>query len=166
MDQVTIDRIQQDWLVEQANAHPPALQIGCGMKPIRGAVNTDPNPDRQAWADVPADAHDLPFDPQRFNCVVSSHVINNLRDPALAFQEMARVLRPGGWSCHVIPDWRYAPDRKSSHWPYERQHIGWCGPDEFRAWFEAEGLAELFEIVECESFPEFNWSFKLRAIRL
>jgi SAM-dependent methyltransferase len=165
MDQATIDRIQQMWIAHQANIHPPALQIGCGMKPIPGALNTDPNPERARWADTPADAHALPFEPETFGCVVSSHVINNLRDPVLAFREMARVLVPGGWICHVIPDWRYAPDRKSSRYPFDKHHYGWRGPDEFSMWFTPV-LGDLFEMVELANFTEFNWSFKLRAVKL
>ena len=40
----------------------------------------------------------LPFEPERFDVVVSSHVIKHLDDGALAttFREVYRVLRPGG----------------------------------------------------------------------
>jgi len=165
VDQATIDFLQQQWLVDIAAAYPPALHVGCGMKPIIGAVNTDPNPDRRQWADVPCDVHAMPFDDAAFGCVLSSHVINSLRDPIAAFREMARVLRPGGWCCHVIPDWRYAPDRKTSRYPFERQSFGWHGPEAFRTEIMSQ-LADVFEVVELANFREFNWSFKLRAIRL
>ena len=165
MDQSTIDALQQAWLIEQATAHPPALQIGCGMKPIVGAVNTDPNPERARWADYQCYADNLPFEDASFGSVVSSHVINSLPDPGEAFREWARVLKPGGMCCHVIPDWRYAPDRKSSKYPFERQGFGWMGPEPFRTEIMAP-LADVFQVIELANFTEFNWSFKLVAVRL
>jgi len=165
MDQETIDFLQQDWLEKQAEAHPWALQIGCGMKRIEGAMNTDPNPDRERWTDRVADAHDLPFCDGVFGSVVSSHVINALRDPHVAFMEMARVLRFHGHICHVIPDWRYAPDRLSSHHPFEKMYQGWLGPEEFYKEIMAP-LSGVFEVVKLENFTEFNWSFKLVAFKI
>ena len=163
MDQARIDLLQQNWLEDQAYAHPQALQIGCGMKRIEGAMNTDPNPDREAWCDEVADAHQLPEAwTETFGSVVSSHVLNSLKDPHQAFLEMARVLKPGGYCCHVIPDWRYAPDRMSTRYFYDKHYQGWMGPEPFRD--EIMGpLAGVFEIVELENFTEFNWSFKLVA---
>lgn len=165
MDQRMIDYLQQAWLVEQAESSPRALQIGCGMKPIQGIINTDPNPDRWAYSDIAADAHRLPFETGTFGCVVSSHVINSLKDPLRAFREMARVLASGGMCCHVIPDWRYAPDRKSSGYPFERQHFGWMGPEPFSNEVMVH-LSDVFSVIELENFRGFHWSFKLRAVRL
>ena len=42
------------------------------------------------------DAHSLPFPDECFDAVVSRNVIWNLKDPAKAYGEIARVLRPGG----------------------------------------------------------------------
>jgi len=164
-DQVMIDALQQKWLVEEALTHRPTIQIGCGMKWIPGIVNTDPNPERAMWADVACFGDDLPFDDGAFNCVVSSHVINVFPDPIAAFREWARVLRPGGWCCHVIPDWRYAPNRKSSRYRFEKQHHCWRGPVVFQAEV-MDKLSDVFRVVELECFEVFKWSFKLRAVRL
>lgn len=42
------------------------------------------------------DALALPFPDQTFDCVTSGFVVRNVADPAAAFAEMYRVLRPGG----------------------------------------------------------------------
>lgn len=48
-------------------------------------------------------AESLPYPSESFDIVVSSSVFHYLREPALALQEWARVLRPGGRI--VITDW-------------------------------------------------------------
>lgn len=42
------------------------------------------------------DALDLPFPDQTFDCLTSGFLVRNVADPALAFAEMYRVLKPGG----------------------------------------------------------------------
>jgi SAM-dependent methyltransferase len=48
-------------------------------------------------ADFLADAHALPFADASFDCVFSYAVLEHLRHPFVAIDEVARVLRPGGW---------------------------------------------------------------------
>lgn len=38
----------------------------------------------------------LPLDDETFDCVVCNHLVNDLPDPAPAFNEFGRVLKPGG----------------------------------------------------------------------
>jgi ubiquinone/menaquinone biosynthesis C-methylase UbiE len=42
------------------------------------------------------DAHELPYEPESFDTVVSTYTLCNVPDHALAIKEMKRVLRPGG----------------------------------------------------------------------
>jgi len=42
------------------------------------------------------DAHDLPFPPQSFDCVMAFAVIPHLDSPDIFFKQSATVLRPGG----------------------------------------------------------------------
>ena len=42
------------------------------------------------------DAKDLPYPDQSFNGVISNSIIHHLPDPMAAFQEISRVIRPGG----------------------------------------------------------------------
>jgi demethylmenaquinone methyltransferase/2-methoxy-6-polyprenyl-1,4-benzoquinol methylase len=43
-----------------------------------------------------ADALDLPFADETFDCVTSGFLVRNVSNPELAFLEMHRVLKPGG----------------------------------------------------------------------
>jgi demethylmenaquinone methyltransferase/2-methoxy-6-polyprenyl-1,4-benzoquinol methylase len=43
-----------------------------------------------------ADALDLPFPDETFDCVTSGFLVRNVVNPELAFMEMHRVLKPGG----------------------------------------------------------------------
>ena len=160
MNQARIDRIQQRWIEDHVVGQ--CLHVGCGQKYIPGALNIDPNPDRAGWRDEAWDVHDLPVADGTFDSVVSSHVIEHLVDPVAALREMVRVLRPGGVMAHIIPDHRYAPHRESGRHPFATHHHEWRGPEEFRPVIEGvEGLI----VLECESFTEFNWSFKVVAAK-
>ena len=166
MNQAQIDRIQQDWLLLQAVA--TCLHVGCGQKRIDWAVNSDPNPDRAAWRDNDWDIHETPAAAGAFNSVVSSHVIPSLKDPALAFLEMARILAPGGKMAHIIPDWRYAPQRHDVRFLWLYQHHGWYGPRPFETWFHENVTLPypgLFIDIVIESFIEFDFSFHFTATR-
>ncbi len=45
----------------------------------------------------------LPFADNRFDCVISSQVLEHVMDYTAAFQEIRRVLKPGGISLHIFP---------------------------------------------------------------
>ena len=159
MQQAQIDALQQEWLV--AHAVGRCLHIGCGMKPVAGAVNVDPDPHKRAWADVAALGTRLPFVDGVFDSVVSSHVLNLFPDIAIALQEMARVLKAGGTMAHVVPDWRYTPNHLTSRYVYQRQYSGWHGPQEFeKAVGTLTGLA-----LTATDFTEFKWAFKVEGVK-
>lgn len=161
MEQREIDQRQQEWIAERAVGR--CLHVGCGMKRIEGAVNVDANPERRRWADVACDAQLLPFADASFDSVVSSHMVEHLRDPIAALQEMARVLCTGGVMAHVIPDRRHTPHRESTRYPFAHHHHEWSGPEDFR--WVLDQVAGL-RIVALESFAEFRWSFKVEAVAL
>lgn len=52
---------------------------------------------------VHADARHLPFADGRFDAVITLNALHYLDDPAIAIEEMARLLRPGGRL--VVTDW-------------------------------------------------------------
>jgi ubiquinone/menaquinone biosynthesis C-methylase UbiE len=71
---------------------------------------------RQPWVQFqPADATRLPFPDQDFDAVVSTQVLEYVRDVDLALAEIHRVLRPGGRTVIVDTDWDsivwHSPDR-------------------------------------------------------
>jgi len=162
MTQGWIDQIQQAWIITQATGR--CLHVGCGQKPIEWAVNIDPNPDRSPWADHDYNVCDLPFSDDRFDSIVSSHVLPAVQDLYAAMYEMARVLKPGGYMAHVIPNWMHAPARLSPRFPWQYQHQGWYSPQDFEEYMETYG--DIFRVELCESFPDFEFSFRVRAIRL
>jgi SAM-dependent methyltransferase len=159
MQQANIDRIQQAWL--EVQAVQPCLHVGCGEKPIPWAENIDPNPSRAKWRDHDYDVCDLPYPDGTFKTVVSSHVLPAIDDLDKAMAEMIRVLQPDGTMAHVIPDWRYAPQRQIERYPWQFQRQGWNGPGQFGL-YVARFVPQI-EIVTLESFPEFNWSFRFVA---
>ena len=162
MNQREIDIAQQQYLIDKCAGK--TLQIGCGMKPIPGAINTGPNPERWQYAQVAAGLP-IPFADGVFDTVVSSHVLPVFEDIKAALTEMTRVLKVGGRMVHVIPDLRYAPNRKSSHHKFERQYSGWWGPTDFgMAIMDLED--RLFLVSDLENFKAFNWSFKFEAVKL
>lgn len=163
MDKREISRIQQEWIMSQCLGR--TLHVGCGEKPIFGAINIDPNPSRAAWRDFDYDVHDLPLEDGEFDSVVSNHVLPSLQRIDVAMREMARVLKTGGNWSHVIPDWSHAPKRCDPRHQWQYQHQGWHSPDEFRKWMER--YKDLFQIEVCEHFPGFDgFSFRVVAFRL
>ena len=54
-----------------------------------------------------ADGYNLPFVDCSFDLVVSSHVIEHLRDDVAAMREIGRVLCPGGSLILLVPNERY-----------------------------------------------------------
>ncbi len=95
------------------------LDVGCGRKPYQktffaGAteyVGCDYLSDR-SQPDVICSALDLTFPDNSFDTVVSTEVLEHVPDPQLAFREMCRVVKPGGyvivstplyWPRHEVP---------------------------------------------------------------
>lgn len=79
-----------------------ALDLGCGPRDQSAAleylgfryVGLDYS---TPAADLLGDAHAIPFADGSFDCVFSYAVLEHLHNPFIAFSEVARVLRPGGW---------------------------------------------------------------------
>ncbi len=81
-------------------APEPFLETALDRLPLLRRVSVDRfNP----AADVQADLTELPFPDRRFDVVLSSHVLEHIRDDGAAIAELARVLRPGGWAAIMVP---------------------------------------------------------------
>lgn len=59
-------------------------------------------------ADIRADLTNLPFPDRSFDAVLTSHVLEHIRDDRAAMAELARILRPGGQAIVMVP---YDPKR-------------------------------------------------------
>jgi SAM-dependent methyltransferase len=160
MRQQMIDRIQHLWLCSHIEG--ATLNVGCGVHPYPGAINIDPNPDRKPKPDFAIDVCHLPWVDACFDRIVSCHVLPALRDIDLAMREMIRVLKPGGYMAHVVPDWSVAPKRQDPRYPFDYQHQGWYSAEELRAFFEQYPQ---LRVTTCQPFPQFRWSFRVVAYR-
>ena len=130
----------EDWLVRRitegaiadaaTHASGRLLDVGCGRQPYRGAlegrtsryVGLEGDVLRYSGSgpDVWGDALALPFAPRTFDTVLCSQVLEHVPEPGHACEEMARVLRHGGyliltaphiWGIHEAPRdfYRYTP---------------------------------------------------------
>ncbi len=101
-----------------------------------------------------ASAFDLPFPDASFDCVISSQVIEHLpADPRL-FQEMARVLEPGGYLIIGTPDYGHVI------WPVIEFFYGRFAPggyaDEHITHYTKESLTHILAQYGFE-FVEIRW---------
>jgi len=77
-------------------------------------------------ADRRADLTALPFPDGAFDLVLSSHVLEHIRDDRQAMAELARVLRPGGEALLAVPfdpDTARSPEAPAEATPAERQAL-------------------------------------------
>jgi len=88
------------WMTRYLADKEKVIEIGSGAGLSRefidhpGLVLTDV--EKHAWVDMQADALNMPFDDGALEAVISVHMIHHLANPRIFFQEMARVLKPGG----------------------------------------------------------------------
>lgn len=106
------------------------LDVGCGEKPYAQVfaphvtehvgVDHEDSPNRLGNVDIFASAYDIPVEPDSFQTVLMSELLEHLEEPGRAIAEAARVLEPGGhlilttplfWVLHEEPRdfYRYTP---------------------------------------------------------
>ena len=109
------------------------VDVGCGSRPYEAIfvdhvdrvdryIGIDLNPDRYGSAeiDVVSDSTALPIATESVDTVLSNQVLEHLREPGIAVDEMARILKPGGvaiitaphiWGVHEEPHdyYRFTP---------------------------------------------------------
>jgi ubiquinone/menaquinone biosynthesis C-methylase UbiE len=90
-----------------------------------------------------ADAAALPFEDDRFDAVLCTNSFHHYPAPAAVLAEIKRVLRPGGALCVLDPTADgpivRALDRRMKR--REPEHVTFYSSRDFRALFEAAGLA-------------------------
>lgn len=85
------------------------LVLGAGHDPYRrlltraSSVLTTDLTNELGAVDQIADAHDLPFQDNSFDCVVANELFEHLVSPSKAGEELLRVLKPGGKGVITIP---------------------------------------------------------------
>lgn len=106
-----------------------------------------------------ADLTAMPFDADRFDIVICSHVLEHVPDDAKAFSEIRRVLKPGGHALLLTPyamDGAPTDEDPSIEDPTEKDrrfgqwdHVRIYNRDDFLTRMRAAGLeANLFEPYE------------------
>lgn len=83
--------------------HSDVLNLGCGRKPLAGAVNVDLVP--EVGADVVCDLNGSPwpFPSDHFREVLAYDVVEHLDDTLAAFEEIHRVCRDGASVKITVP---------------------------------------------------------------
>lgn len=118
-----------------------------------------------------ANADGIPYESNRFDVVFSDNVLEHLDDPLTVFQEVARVMKPGGVFLFKTPNkWHYMPTiaRLTSHGfhQYVNRLRGRSEADTFPTRYHANSLGDVTclaasagLVVECieriEGRPEY-----------
>ena len=106
----------------------PLLNVGCGDRPIDGAVNLDRRSGH--GVDVVGDLERLPLRESSVRVVMASHVLEHAANLPRMLREIHRVLTPGGlllaWVPHGIH--RYADNPWHTH-PWTELTVRALAPD-------------------------------------
>jgi 2-polyprenyl-3-methyl-5-hydroxy-6-metoxy-1,4-benzoquinol methylase len=81
---------------------------GCdiSLKMLRNAGAADPS-GAVNWIRLDTDWRELPFEPETFDAVVASSVLEYVQEPTSVLRECGRVLRPGGSVLCTVPNLRH-----------------------------------------------------------
>lgn len=119
-------RRREDWRYNNRWIMGRILDIGCGTDPYPGAIGYDKelgDKDAQLLPEIEEDV---------FDTIVSSHCLEHMKDPTIAFTNWLRVLKPGGYIVFTVPDWTLYehhiwPSKFNVHykaWTLEKGHVG------------------------------------------
>ena len=79
-----------------------AIGLDISVQFVRRARENVGGADKAGW--VQGDAEELPFACEAFDAVVSFGTLHHLAQPGAALEQVARVLKPGGWLLAVEPN--------------------------------------------------------------
>lgn len=115
---------------ERARVRGTVVDLGCGMKPYQAWLGRG----AQRWIgfDLPASAsgrpkadafafgHTMPMRDASADCVLSTQVIEHVPNPWQVFEEMARVLRPGGAAIVTAPQAQWLHEEPHDYYRYTK----------------------------------------------
>ncbi len=98
----------------QKHACGKLLDIGCGIKPFKQytskivtehiGLDHAESPHGSNHVDIIGLADDLPFEPDSFDTVLMTQVIEHIENPSRVFREINRILKPNG---KLIVSWPF-----------------------------------------------------------
>lgn len=102
-------------------------------------------------------AESIPYGAQEFDVVFADNVLEHLPDPARAFTEVRRVLKPGGWLLAKTPNkWHYMPliARLTPHrfHRFYNQLRGRAGEDTFPTLYRANSRRDIRRLATAAGF--------------
>jgi ubiquinone/menaquinone biosynthesis C-methylase UbiE len=155
-------------IVAEALARSAGEVVGCDITPAM-LEQARERCDRAGLANVrflPGRAEALPFEHASFDVVVSRSAVHHFPDPAAAFREMARVVKPAGRVITVDVQSSEAADEAALHNALEAlrdpSHVRMLPGSELRRSLAAAGL-EIEEAVAWTNHREFSEWMKIIA---
>ena len=111
-----------------------------------------------------ADAQRIPYNDARFDVVIANNVLEHLEEPANVFQEVSRVLKPGGVFLAKTPNrWHYVAITASitPHWFHEtvNQWRGRKSVDTFPTLYRANTPRAIESFAEMAQFDQTEFVF-------
>jgi len=79
------------------------LNLGCGRYPLAGYINIDIDPASAADLRFDLSSFPYPLEPEKYDRIVASHVLEHLPDAFGAMREWARLLSPAGTLIVRVP---------------------------------------------------------------
>lgn len=141
-DSIVLDLGAGAGIVDQMNFRGHACRI-CG-------VDLDPRVTENPYLDegLVADGATIPYPDCTFDVVFSDNVLEHLAEPRVVFEEVARVLKPGGLFMFKTPNRRhYMPfiSRLTPHWfhRYVNRKRGRASEDTFPTHYRANSRADV-----------------------
>lgn len=124
-DQVFFHKLIRDYFDIDPSTGHRVLDFGCGLGEMASyladagysAYGCDIKPfwdeteykSQVVLSPIELDPYRLPYPDDNFDIVFSTSVFEHVQDKRIAFQEIRRVLKPGGISVHLFPSKWYLP---------------------------------------------------------
>lgn len=100
----------------------------------------------------------LPFDDGEFDCVMSMHTLEHLKNPVFSLSEMLRVVKPCGYVAGILPCRSHNKDY--NYWRDWTHLHSWTRYD-FHLWLMHNGFLEKSNLVQYCKMKKWlcGWSF-------
>jgi SAM-dependent methyltransferase len=129
------------------------LDIGCGEKPYHEmtapyvvehvGIDHEGTSHNKEKVDIFGTAYNIPVDPDTFDTILCTDVLEHLEEPQKALAEAYRVLKSGGYAIYTVPFFWHLHEEPRDFYRYTKYGLKYI--------FEANG----FEVVECKALTGF-----------